>query len=133
MKNLFLLVILIVISAGFTSAQTIKTVEARQLEDIDTRIKQTQKEADQTATLLEAVTKKYSDEYRETVPALVKIKNEYKVLNERLTSLFAERKRLAEKKLTMALPNNQIDLLKILILQNERLLDLLNNQIPKNN
>lgn len=133
MKNLFLLVILSVLFVGFASAQTIKTVEARQLEDVDTRIKQTQKEADQTAALLETATNKYSDEYREQFPALVKIKNDLKVLNERLTSLFAERKRLAEKKLTMPLPNNQIELLKILILQNERLLDLLNNQIPKNN
>ncbi len=128
MRIPLLFIILGLFFVSLAPAQTIKTSDARKLEDVETSIIQTQKQIDEVTSALNAVLVKYTEDR----PEVKKIRDRVERLNEHLTTLNVERVRLMAQKLTMPLPTNQIELLKILILQNERILDLLNTRLTKN-
>jgi len=121
MKLLFATIFLTLVFSGLASAQSIKTDEARKLKQVEALIIKTEtalKEADESLKKLQV---SYSEEY----PKIKQIKLEIAALDEALVKLYAERKELQSKQMVRNLPNNQIELLKILIQQNERIIDLL--------
>ena len=69
----------------------------------------------------EGLLEKYSPEYREVVA----VDDSLAEFNAAIAKLEAARRELSKKPLTIALPSNEVALLKMLLLQNERIIELL--------
>lgn len=119
--KLLIALFLCFVFVGFVSAQTVKTAEARKLDDLEKLIVQKEKEIESEQAFLAELSAKYSPEYFKVMQTKAKIT----VLQKALAALYDERKLLLTKELVRKLPNNQIELLKIIIEQNERIIYLL--------
>ncbi|MBX7170145.1 MAG: hypothetical protein K1X72_04255 [Pyrinomonadaceae bacterium] len=119
LKLTFVLLITLVL-VSFASAQSIKTEEARQLKKVERLIKNQE-------SLLEFENKELkrmsSDIYSESQRD--QIRKNISSYEKNLATLYEQRKMLLTKEMSRTLPNTQIELLKIIILQNEKIIDLL--------
>lgn len=69
--------------------------------------------------------------YNADSPEIKTKQNRINSLQKNLAHLEIEKKKLLDSKLTDTLSNNQIELLKILIVQNSRIIDLLEKLVPE--
>jgi len=116
--------LLIVIFAGFALGQSIKTDEAKRLEIVENLIADAETTLEESNKALEKLRGTYSSEY----PKVKEYETKIKGLKENLGRLYEERKKLLTKQMIRNLPNNQIELLKIIIQQNERIIELLESK-----
>ena len=105
----------------FASAQTIKSEEGHRMFRLEKRIAAVQAVVNALKEKREGLLEKYSPEYREVVA----VDSSLAELNAIIAKLEAARRELSKKPLTIALPSNEVALLKMLLLQNERIIELL--------
>lgn len=104
-----------------TYAQTVKTEAARRIGDIDTQIAALELRISQAAEQRKTLLEKYTAEYKDVVAVEVQLT----IYRAQVAALEAEKKLLARKEFVRTLPNTNIELLKIIAMQNERIIDLL--------
>lgn len=108
-------------SAAFSQTST----DAKRLKEVEAKIQELQLQIIPELTTLRSLQVKYTSDY-----ILVKEqKQKVEALEAELSPLFAERKLLQEKIFVENLPNSQIELLKIIVVQNRRIIELL--ELPK--
>lgn len=122
--KIFLSIILLLL-AGTVSAQTLKTEAGKRLKEIEPLIVQSETQIKAKEVALKGLLAKYSSEYFEVKATEAEISK----LNEILLSLQSEKKQLLAQKLIKDLPNNQIELLKLIIIQNEKIIELLEKSL----
>jgi septal ring factor EnvC (AmiA/AmiB activator) len=107
----------------FTAAngQTIKTDAGKQLDVVENRIKYYQREIDETSKSLDEAKTKLSPEH----PFVMALQKNLTELRQTLVTQETEKKGLLTQELVKTLPNSQVELLKMIILQNEKIIGLL--------
>ena len=118
------ILLFICLFSAFSFAQTIKTPDARRLEAVEIEIAKTQKQFDVADKKLRELLVIYTEDH----PTVKSQKDVVAAITAKLTPLTVARTNLLLKSLKTELPNTQIELMKILIMQNERILDLLTDQ-----
>lgn len=124
MRKYLLFVTFLIVLTNITSAQTIKTFAGEQVQILDERIAEIQQTITDKKDRRRSLEKRYSSEYIE----VKQINSEIEKLEISLQNITEERENLSKQKLTKPLPNNQIELLKIIIQQNQRIIELLEKQ-----
>lgn len=119
----YLVLVFVLFLASVSQAQTIKTTEGKRLAELEKQIAAISAERDAASKNAAELLVKYSADYFKVKELKTKIDK----LNEVLLPLELERKELIKKKLIANLPNNQIELLKMIVIQNERIIELLEN------
>lgn len=107
--------------------QTIKTETGRRVAAIDTEIAAIQSRIDQALEVRRGLLERFTPDHRNV-----------KAVDERLAELRTamlvletQKKALAGKEFARTLPNSNIELLKIIALQNERIIDLLEQLVKR--
>ncbi|HRH40386.1 MAG TPA: hypothetical protein PKY82_01990 [Pyrinomonadaceae bacterium] len=121
--KLVIAIFVTLIFVGFSSAQTIKTDEARQLKRLEKQISYYEGLLDSAKDRLSRMNSDVSSTYTEADKN--NVKEQISSLEKNLGTYYQERKTLLTKEMTRTLPNTQIELLKLIILQNEKIIDLL--------
>lgn len=106
---------------GGINAQDLKTDEGKRLKEVESRIFKIPVEMREIEAEISKLLVNFRPEYIE----VVKRKVELAKLNEILIGLNLERKELLTKQLVKTLPNNDTALLKLIVMQNEKIIDLL--------
>lgn len=109
---------------NLVSGQTLKTDEGRRLKIVERQVVILESELSNKNAELKVLLKKYSPDYF----GVHAVKESIEIIEKSLASYYAEKKELLTKKLVVTLPNTQTELLKILILQNEKIIELLEKQ-----
>lgn len=119
-------ILLLIFAFAVCVCGQVKTETGKRLDEVDKQIKSLESRVSETEKEITVLQEKYSDDY-------VGIKNkrfELSKLQSNLLSLQTERKSLLQTKLTTSLPNNQVELLKMIVTQNEKIIELLQSLIP---
>lgn len=103
------------------SAQTVPSKSGKELKDIDAQITTVESQIKTQLAKKAQLLIRYSEDYK----GIVEINAAISKLNEILSALQLKRRQLLEMKLIEELPNNNIQLLKMIIVQNERIIELL--------
>jgi len=128
MKKLFVLAFIVIIGlVGVSNAQSIKTAEAIRLEVVEKLIKDSEKQHQNFESEKAELLSKYSPEYIKVKQVQEKINT----LNQTLITLNLEKKQLLSKKLVENLPKDNIALLQMIVIQNEKIIDLLEKLVNK--
>ena len=120
MKYIYCLVFVVCLSLA-THAQSIKTEDGRRVAAIDEKISAVQSKIDEAQKKIDELLVRYTPEYKE----IVAIKAVIADLQQAVLKLETEKKVLATKELVRKLPNTDVELLKVIVLQNERIITLL--------
>ncbi|MCU0240524.1 MAG: hypothetical protein MUC29_13875 [Pyrinomonadaceae bacterium] len=124
MKKFVCILSLVFLFTFVASAQSIKTDEARQLKKLEKTIRIYEIQFESAKNELDRKSsREYSGVYSESDRQSVR--NTISEYEKKLAELYLQRKQLLAKQMTRTLPNTQIELLKLLILQNEKIIDLL--------
>ena len=121
MKLLFTILLLVFVFTVSASAQSVKTDDGKHLKEVESLIIQTEKQIKEKDIYLSDLLVKFTSDFIR----VKEVRSEISKLNEQLTSLNLEKKELISKQLIKTLPNSQIELLKIIIVQNDKIIDLL--------
>ena len=125
----YLVLVFALFLASVSQAQTVKTTEGKRLAELEKEIAAISAERDAASNNLAELLVKYSTEHIK----VKELKAQLEKLNETLLPLELERKGLLKKQLVTNLPNNNIELLKMIVIQNERIIELLENLTLKPN
>ena len=110
------------------NAQIIKTDDGRRIRDFEISIQSVQSKIDDASKRLEELSIKYSPEYR----GVIAIKELITELQQQKASLEAAKTTfIATHVLTKHLPNTNVELLKVIAVQNERIIDLLEQLVRR--
>jgi hypothetical protein len=104
-----------------TNAQTVKTEPARRLAVVESEINSIQSQIENVSKVLERSKVRYTEQHPDVRAAEAVLAE----LHVSLLKLETERKKLNIKELVRSLPKTDVELLKVIVLQNERILDLL--------
>ena len=121
MKKTFLLAAVLFLCAIGAGAQTIKTTDGKKLDEVKKQIENTQTKLSEIEEERKKLLITYSSEY----PKVKQLNAQIDVLKGVLAGLIQTRNELERKVLVKTLPNNNVELLKIIIEQNERIIELL--------
>ena len=102
-------------------AQTIKTEAGRRMSAIEIETTTVQSRIDKITNLI----KKLGIEFTSESPEIIEAKEVLAEWQKLLLKLESEKKSLATKEFIKRLPNTNVELLKVIALQNERIIDLL--------
>lgn len=127
MKKCLGLFLFVLMMAFAVNAQTIKTAEGKQLDKIEKQISQIDTQIDRLEKESADLASKYSSDYYK----IKQIEEKINALNEILLPLNVKKAELLKKRLTEILPNNQIELLKKIIIQNDQIIELLEKLVLK--
>ena len=125
MKKLLLLILLGITVSAY--GQTIKTDAGRRVAGIDTEIAVLQSQIAKASDARQRLLATYSSTY----PPAVAVEAQLVELRQAMRALETEKKSWANKKPARPLPNTNVELLRILALQNERIIDLLEKLIKR--
>lgn len=103
------------------SAQAVRTPEGKKLDALIKEIRQTELLLELARNKRSQLLTRYTDEYKD----VFELDREMEILNKTLTSLNKQRFDLEQKELEKPLPNDQTELLKIIITQNREIIELL--------
>lgn len=123
MRKLFLFTFVILILSVCVKAQTTPDEIRQRLKDIDVEVSKLENEIKAAKSDLSKLLVKYTNEYSE----VKKLQNDVKALENRLIELNFEKKNLMQKEFIRMLPNNEIQLLKMIVIQNQKIIELLEN------
>ena len=113
-------IIFVLMMAAIIQAQ-IKTTDGKRLEEVEKQIVATEERIKLVEAQLTELRKRYNDEWKDNQTVIA----ELNTLNGVLLKLNLEKKQLLNKQFVKTLPNNQIELLKMIVIQNERIIELL--------
>ena len=106
----------------FTAANgQLKTEAGKRFDLVENSIKNTQLVIDDTSKSLDEARTKYPPEH----PLVMMLQKKLTELRQTLVTLETEKKGLLTKELVKTLPNSQVELLKMIILQNDKIIGLL--------
>lgn len=105
----------------------IKSDAAKKLETVNADITEGEKILADEEKILAELRRRYTDDFPKVQESLAKIITIKRVLN----NLYELKKDLQRQQMYQELPNNQVELLKMLIVQNDQIIDLLKNLQPK--
>lgn len=109
------------------SGQTIRTEDGKQFDRLNAEIAQTEALLDQTEEIKAKLLTRYTPEKRE----IRRIESEIKQIRAELADLYAKRETFNDKQLEKPLPDNRTELLKIIIIQNREIIELLRSLNPE--
>lgn len=121
MKKLIFIFLFLLFGSLFLQAQTIMTPEARRLSDVELRIKSFKF----SIALTEKDIARWSKVYNVDSEQIADSKATLIELQSLLAAAEAEKKELSQKEQKRNIPTTAIELQKIIVLQNERITDLL--------
>lgn len=121
MRFLFLFMLLLLLANVSHAQNTVKTATARDLTLLNVLIERASKIAELDGEDLAALRKRYSDEY----PDVKTQKEKYEASLQRVSALQARKQGLLSKPQTQPMPTTDTALLRQIVIQNERVLDLL--------
>lgn len=109
------------------SGQTVKTEASRKIVDIDVEIARLQFQISEVKENRDKLLVRYTSDYKDVRVLDAQLSE----LQTQLLALETEKKTLATKELAQKLPNSQIELLKVIALQNERIIALLEQLVKR--
>lgn len=127
MKKLIVITFALSVFCLYANAQTKKPDDEQRLKTVEAEIIQLEQEIKLVSADLSALLVKYTREY----PAARKIQSELTTLEEKLFALNLEKKNLLQKEFARTLPNNDILLLKMIVIQNEKIIELLKKMVNR--
>lgn len=126
MQKIFIIIGILFLTALATNAQ-VKTSDAKRLETVEAQIIKLESERQTTQIKLDQLRTRYNDDWKENQALIAQIAK----IDESLVPLYLEKKALLKKELIKKLPNNDTELLKMIIIQNERIIELLEKMTAK--
>jgi len=128
MKNIQLALVFTFLFAFGVQAQSVKTDEVRQLTELSKEITIAEKQVIDVGAEIAALLIQFTPEYS----GVVSKKERLKELNGVLAALKSEKDALLRQAQIKALPTTAPALLKLIVMQNERIIDLLERLVSSN-